>query len=121
MKEVLMANELKVATFILSIVVYTGVLIWGLKMIHKSMENKLPDMLSEKTGSKAGTPSFSRLAGAVGTMGLAAALIGVGYWSIYTLFADGDLSRLQGLSTYFLSGSALFAPYAFNQLSGIFK
>ena len=116
-----MWNEAKFVTFILSIIVYTAVLIWGLKLIHKSLENKLDKILSEKSGSQAGTPSFSRLAGAVGAMGLAVALIGIGYWSIYTLFADGDLSKLQGLSTYFLSGSALFAPYAFNQLSSIFK
>lgn len=65
--------------------------------------------------------SFSRLAGAIGSMGLSSLFIGVGYWVIYTLFSGGNLDELKGLGKYFLAGSALFVPYAFNQLKTIFN
>jgi hypothetical protein len=41
---------------------------------------------------------------------------------LHTLFFEiGNLTKIQGLATYFLAGSAMFLPYAFNQLSSIFK
>jgi hypothetical protein len=36
-------------------------------------------------------------------------------------FFNGPLEKLKDVGWYFLSGSALFFPYAFNQLSKIFK
>jgi hypothetical protein len=117
----------------LSLFTYTVVLIWGLKLINKSFENKgtFLKLLSEdqpepkednhSNDEPLPKPSFSRLAGAVGSMGLAAVFIGIGYWVIFALFNNGDLNKLDGLGTYFLSGSALFAPYAFNQLAKVFK
>jgi len=131
-----MTSKHQIIIFYLAFIVYTGVLIWGLRKIGEALSEpgQLIKLLSEKmkspgspppgpTPSPSPTPepSFSRLAGAVGAMGLAAVFIGIGYWVLYALFQNGDLSKLQGLGVYFLSGSALFAPYAFNQLTKIFK
>ena len=112
----------------LSLLVYTFVLIWGLKLITKSFSQ--PDiflkLLSEENSNSENSediqkPSFSRLAGAIGSIGLAAVFIGIGYWIIYSLFSGGKLEALDGIGTYFLSGSAIFAPYALNQLGKVFK
>lgn len=110
--------------FYLSIFVYTALIIWGLKLIQKSLSDpgSFKKVLSEKNNEDQDvSPSFSRLTGAVGTMGLAAIFIGVGYWVIYAVFNNLSLIVLQDLGVYFLSGSALFAPYAFNKLAGVFK
>lgn len=52
--------------------------------------------------------------------GLAVKALGVGYCMLGSLFTQQSVD-LSSIGTYFLSGSALFAPYAFNQLSSIFK
>lgn len=65
-------------------------------------------------------PSTSRLGAAVGTLVLAVMALGVGYYMLWSLFTQQSVD-LSSIGTYFLSGSALFAPYAFNQLSSIFK
>ena len=112
-----------------SLFVYTLVLIWGLRMLKSSfkVEGTLLKLLSEdephpkNPKDNSPKPSFSRLAGAVGSMGLAAVFIGIGYWVIFALFTGEDITRLDGLGPYFLSGSALFAPYAFNKLARVFK
>ena len=67
--------------------------------------------------------SFSRTVGAFGAMVLAASLAGISYWMVFDLFEDAgsNLAKLQSTGWYFLVGAALFAPYAFNQLSRIFS
>lgn len=125
----------------LSLIVYTFVLIWGLKLVKSAFSEPgtVLKLLSEENPSSAPAteqevqqqaqqelatppkPSFSRLSGAVGSMGLAAIFIAIGYWVIYALFNGKNLSDLDGLGIYFLSGSAIFAPYAFNQLGKVFK
>jgi hypothetical protein len=65
--------------------------------------------------------SFSRTAGAVGAAGMASFTIGFGYWILYALFFGQSLAVLRDVRWYFLSGSALFFPYAFNQLSRLFS
>jgi hypothetical protein len=41
---------------------------------------------------------------------------------LYSLFfAPADLAAVKDVRWYFLAGSALFFPYAFNKLSSIFK
>ncbi|OLF53675.1 hypothetical protein [Pseudomonas chlororaphis] len=137
--------------FIFTLVVVTGVLVWGLRIIHDVLMRPDPDnpqlrfidkALSEKcapsavgaqppaspalapsqpVGQKAGTaPSSSRLGSAVGTFVLATMALGVGYYMLWALFTQQSVD-LSSIGTYFLSGSALFAPYAFNQLSSMFK
>ncbi|MDY6918631.1 MAG: hypothetical protein SV765_00285 [Pseudomonadota bacterium] len=113
--------------FYFSMFVYTAVLIWGLKLLHTSFSDpkSISKLLSDRTDNnneEKWEPNFSKLAGAIGAIGLASIFIAIGYWVIFTLFLpDGDLSRLEDLGIFFLSGSSLFAPYAFNQLSRIFK
>lgn len=78
--------------------------------------------------------SFSRVAGSIGAVAMAAFFAGLGVWSFFaindtTLYpAGGDLneqvsliSRISELGTFFAAGSALFLPYAFNRISTIFK
>jgi hypothetical protein len=86
-------------------------------------------VLSEKVRSDSGLrdagaaepPSFSRVAGALGAVGIAATFVGIGYWALHELYFGDNLGKISDLSTYFLAGSALFIPYAFNSLSSIFK
>ena len=116
----------------------TGVLIRGLGLITQALAVTPP----VKDGAKpplastvlAETPppgdidatdtkgSFSRTAGAIGAVGMAAVSIELGYWVLYALFFDPQqLDKLKDTGLYFLAGSALFFPYAVNQLSKIFK
>ena len=125
-------------TFILALVALTAVLIWGLKKVSTVMMSKngdstvMREMVSEDgtstvashgaTEQQPGKESFNRIAGVIGAVALAATIVGIGYWAIYALFyKPADLAQLKELGTYFLAGSALFFPYAFNQLSKIFK
>lgn len=124
-------------TYYLTLAITTGVLIWGLKIIAKALELPGPSnlvggagqpllrtILAEPPAEPSGEQvkgSFSRTAGAIGAMGMAAVTIGIGYWMLYELFFGKDLSRLSDARWYFLSGSALFFPYAFNQLGKVFK
>jgi hypothetical protein len=127
----------KLIAFAAALVVMTVLLFRGISVIIASAEVRketqrslLMEALSEKTivsvGDEKTAPagkvgSFSRTAGAFGAMSLAAAVIGVAYWMVYALFYDQDVKVLKEASWFFLSGSALFAPYAFNQLSSVFK
>ena len=129
-------------TYGLAIIALSAVLVWGLKLISKELQktgtnNKtlLANALSEKVpsaapgapGAAGGAPdgSFSRTAGAIGAVGIAATFIGIGigYRAIYELFFGSatDLTKISDLKVYFLAGSAMFLPYAFNQLSAVFK
>ena len=122
----------KLIVFILSNFVMTIALFWGLWTIIELARQKkgsghsiLQEAVSEKSvqideqSGKIG--SFSRVAGAFGALALAVAVIGISYWLVYALFYAEDIAVLKQAGWFFLSGSALFAPYAFNQLSSIFK
>lgn len=139
--------------FIITFVIVTCVLLWGLRILQgvllrtdpnnpklrfidkaltekrfsrvvesqvqsNTHSNPLPAPLSSNTSDD--VPSTSRVGAAVGTLVLAVMALGVGYYMLWSLFAHQSVD-LSGIGTYFLSGSALFAPYAFNQLSSIFK
>ena len=139
--------------FIFTLVVVTGVLLWGLRILQGVLQRPDPDnpklrfidkALSEKrlvraidpppqpnpapnpapsppAGQKSDeVPSTSRLGAAVGTLVLTVMALGVGYYMLWAPFTQQSVD-LSTIGTYFLSGSALFAPYAFNQLSSIFK
>ena len=123
-------------SYVLATAGLTGVLIWGLKKISAVMQLQagggatvMREVLSETTEPKEGEGqqpqgkgSFSRIAGAIGAVAIAATFVGIGYWAIYALFYEPThLTHFKDLGTYFLAGSALFFPYAFNQLSKIFK
>ncbi|MDN3578491.1 hypothetical protein QWZ03_17105 [Chitinimonas viridis] len=67
-------------------------------------------------------PSASRLIGMVGLVIMAAMYVGIGYFALYAaFFSPASLAYIDDLAKYFLVGSALFAPYAFNQLSSMMK
>lgn len=118
---------------------FTAVLTWGFRMLSKELQRPLslekdPNtskpptlMLMALSEKKPAAPpgmeaSFSRVAGAMGAIGIAATFVGISYWILHTLFFDiSNLTNLQGLDTYFLAGSAMFLPYAFNQVAATFK
>jgi hypothetical protein len=117
-------------TYYTAMAIMTLILLWGLRIVSKALEKGdqgkplLQSVLAEEPDPQDPDTkgSFSRTAGAFGAMGLAMTTIGMGYWVLFALFFKaGDLSHLKDTWPYFLSGSALFAPYAFNQLSRIFK
>lgn len=145
-------DTMEYLTYVVAIVALSGVLIWGLKLLSQELKKPvsnaagnqnaagkslLATALSEKNVQSApgGAPgaapvpgqdqpgSFSRLAGTIGAIGIAATFVGIGYWIIFDLFLNngGDLTKIGDLKYYFLAGSAMFLPYAFNQLSSIFK
>lgn len=120
-------EEHRVIIFYAAIIIYSLILAWGIRQAHLIINKQggLANILSEKTDDPAkaeGQPtSYSRVSGFVGSMGLASVFIGIGYWVIFMLFADKQITNLENLKAYFLSGSALFAPYAFNKISGMFK
>ena len=65
--------------------------------------------------------SFSRVSGAVGAMVLACLFWGIGNVVIcrMLMYPDGLDKLLGSVGGFFLTGAALFAPYAVNQLRSI--
>ncbi|MGR5550681.1 hypothetical protein [Vibrio sp. DNB22_12_1] len=135
-------TTLKLISYIIANLIMTVTLLWGLRVLIKNVTHEkqncqsiLQQSLSEKVlppkESVSGKPenqlnlgSFSRVAGSFGAMALTAATVGISYWLIYALFSENSTSiseTLKSVGFFFLAGSALFAPYAFNQLSSLFK
>ncbi len=126
-------------SYIVSVVAMTGVLVWGLKMLSRELGtvdaktglSYMAEALREKEPPRnargddgtvvSDRTSFSRVAGALGAVGLAAVFVGIGYWTLYQLHFGDDLTKLSALSPYFMAGAALFVPYASNKLVSIFK
>ena len=68
--------------------------------------------------------SYSRVAGFIGVVVMACFLWGLGNYILYKAFRGpvADIQTLLGsIGTFFLAGAALFTPYAFNQLKGVFQ
>lgn len=89
---------------------------------------RLADTLSEKSGTPAGssgassTGSTSRVIAFLGLIGMLSMFVGIGFYLLWALF-NGKQDLLHQLDTaghYLLYGSALFAPYAFNQIKSAF-
>lgn len=116
----------------------TMALVWGLRTIIAVAKQRgeggrtlLQEAVSEKSLPDPNTDgpvvppgsvgSFSRISGAFGALALAIATIGIAYWVVYALFYEKNLNVLQNIGWFYASGAALFAPYAFNQLSSMFK
>lgn len=82
--------------------------------------------INSDTGTQATAPavqtSFSRVAGLIGAIALAALFASGGYWVFFKLFF-GQLndSAIKDFAMYLASGAALFAPYAVNQIASIFR
>ena len=107
------------------------VLFWGLRLLSVVLltpqgKGENPPLIASALTEKSNPQepiSFSRVAGAIGAISLAAFMAGLGFWIFFAINAKDTtmIDRLQGLSTYFLGGAAMFSPYGFNQLSKIFK
>lgn len=67
--------------------------------------------------------SYSRVSGFIGSTVMACFLWAISNYVLYAAFCDADniAKLLASLGTYFLAGASLFAPYAVNQLSKVFK
>jgi hypothetical protein len=67
--------------------------------------------------------SYSRTSAFLGSLVLAAMLLGTVEYALWAIFFDpgGISNNLTAVSKLFLAGSALFAPYAFNQVGQVFK
>ncbi len=139
------SQTVQIIFLVLTYLTITVILFRGMLLLEAALKSNAPDnsnrmflirALSEKLPGRqddppppgTGTtpseepPSASRIGMALGTLVLAVVVLGVGYYIVYALFMDVDLTKkLDKIHYYFLSGAALFAPYAFNQLSSIFK
>ena len=114
----------------LPILVTLAVLFWGLRLVsttllapaNPSTRPMIAGALTEKNDPNSKT-SFSRVAGSIGSVGLAAFITGLGVWVFFAINSDTPdrIKRLNELWPYMGGGAALFAPYAFNQISSIFR
>lgn len=101
---------------------------WGMKRIYRALASDVTDTnaasalasaLSETADVQDGKTSFSRTAGAIGALAMASFFAGLGVWVLLSIGTVGNVGdSLKGLSQYFLSGTALYAPYAVNRISG---
>ncbi|AOK17042.1 hypothetical protein WT26_14145 [Burkholderia cepacia] len=104
------------ATFNLPVVGFLGSVPFG---------RRLNDMLKEKApdGSATDATSYSRVSGALGAIMIASFFWATGNL-VLGLALSGDVisvkTLLGAVSVFFLIGSALFLPYAFNQLKTLF-
>lgn len=153
----------------LPIFVMVIVLIWGLRLVARSLSEdddrlgasflrekvKMPSsalLAAVAAANSAGTTaftdeqlkklkselqadiSFSRVAGAIGAVSMAAFFAGLGVWCFFAindtaLYPTGGspvtqttlISRIADLGTFIAAGAALFLPYAFNRISNIFQ
>jgi hypothetical protein len=68
--------------------------------------------------------SYSRVSGLIGSVVMAAFFWAIGNVILYKAFSTAGIADiktlLSSLGTYFLAGSSLFVPYAFNQLKSAF-
>ena len=107
------------------------VLIWGVNLLTSVLRSDVDDtpaksVLAKTLLEKSANPtsiSFSRLSGAIGAFSLAGFLTGLGLWIFFALSesSKADLAKLPEITNYFLVSVALFVPYAFNRISGIFN
>lgn len=115
----------------LPIICMLVLLVTGLRLITVELtkpvnptENstKLSAAMTEKAGTGQSI-SFSRSAGAIGAMALASFFTGLGVWVLFSLNnADVKIGEtMESLSTFLMTGGTLFAPYAINKITEIFK
>lgn len=127
-----------------TLIAYTLVIIWGTRKIGLVLKETADVTVIEngtsRTVQMAGLKSallkenpgsedpqdlmidISKVSVFIGSIGLAALFIGIGYWIIFSLYLRPDgLGDVQKLWTFFLAGSAMFLPYAFSRLSELFR
>ena len=124
-----MISEMQASLFLwIVLIIYNFSTIFLLRIVLRSLS--FPSMLVEKrvlTDSTSTVPtSASRVIASIGSIILATFLWGLGnvvlYKSIISTTADtGIKNLLDDIGNFFLAGAALFAPYAFNQLTSVFR
>ena len=135
-----MPESLQSSVMVINLIIHNVAIVKLLTFTLKNIDFK--DALSKKTPSAipvpaatapaAGNPapapadvstSYSRIVGTIGSIVLAAFFWALGNIILYKAFADvsGIQQLLSGLGAYFFAGSALFVPYAFNQLRSAFS
>lgn len=135
---------------VFTILVYTGLIVWGTQRLSLVLNgdddgngNKRNlDIPIEVEGENTRTPEpkmsglrsalasdegdkdqleITKISVFLGSIGIAALFVGIGYWIVFSLFLSPEkLQSLESIWIYFLSGSAMFLPYAFDRLSKLF-
>jgi len=122
------------SVFWFTVVVVTVFLIVLLLSIIRGLVNSkewsLADALSEEAdpqpmpapGQKpVMVASASRLIALLGLFVILALFLGVGYYIIWCLFTNSQLTVLKDVTSYFYAGIVLFAPYIVNKFSDVFS
>lgn len=110
------------AMILLGLATLAGILLFGRsgtggQRLIISMITEKSHEISDDNGVKlAQSISFSRVTGMIGALTLASLFVMCCYWAQYQLFSGQPLTNIYSVLPLFLIGSALFAPYAFNQL-----
>lgn len=88
-------------------------------------ENAIPEAVKVKADEEGGADatSYSRVAGMLGAVVMATFFWAVGNVVLFKMMtAPAEVeAMLTGVSTFFLAGATLYAPYAVNQLKEAFK
>ena len=95
-----------------------------IRSLRKDGTWSLAQALTEKAAAAQPAASSSRLIAFLGSIGMLAMTVGFGLYALWAFFNDKPSEAkdaMQAASSYLLSGSALYAPYAFNQLKSAFK
>ncbi len=117
------------AATVIFVALFFGVGVFSTVGALKRDQNwRLADTLSEKSGTPTTAPaasptgSTSRVIAFLGLIGMLSMFVGIGFYLLWALF-NGKQDLLHQLDTaghYLLYGSALFTPYAFNQIRSAF-
>ena len=125
---------------VFTIIVYTGLIVWGAKKLSLVLNGEgerseldadgNPKPVSQMVGLRSALTSddgdanqleITKISVFLGSIGIAALFVGIGYWIIFSLFLSPEkLQSLESIWIYFLAGSAMFLPYAFDRLSKLF-
>ena len=94
--------------------------------VRLPLVNQLKTALLEKdatTGASTGDLSYSRVTGLIGAVIVTSFFWAMGDLVLVKAFtAPGEVKELlTSVGPFFLAGSALFLPYAFNQLKTVFQ
>ncbi len=114
-------------SFILNIAlfVFNGLILGA--VVTVVVAGNISQALKEKdpTGNAVASVSYSRITGFIGAAAVTSFFWALGNILIYKMLTEENAAAdvyglINGLSRYFLIGSALFLPYAFNQLKSVF-
>jgi hypothetical protein len=116
----------------LNLVIFNLAIIFLLRLLFRNIDikevlrEKAPNVAPQSAAAGAAAPdntSYSRVTGLIGAVVLAAFFWALGNIILFKAFESiAEVAQLvSAVTTYILAGAALFAPYAVNQLTNIFK